>query len=61
MTKNVNRNVNPKMNVTTVKHSQANEMITTCNVRNIFMPINQTKEKLFILCNNLLNVKFRSH
>ena len=30
------------MNMTMVKHLQANEMITTCHVRHIFMPIDQT-------------------
>ena len=35
-------NANPKMNVNTVKCLQANEMITTCHMRHIFMPINQT-------------------
>ena len=54
-------NVNSKMNMTIVKCLQANEMITTCHVRHIFMPIDQTDEKLFISCNNLLNVTIQSH
>ena len=54
-------NVNSKMNMTTVKCLQANEMITTCHMRHIFMPIDQTDEKLFISCNNLLNVTIQSH
>ena len=32
----------------------------THHVRQIFMPIDQTNEKLFISCNNLLNVTFQS-
>ena len=32
-------------------------MIETCHVRHIFMPVDQTNKKLFISCNNLLNVK----
>ena len=36
-------------------------MIMTCHMRQIFMPINQTNEKLFISCNNLLNVTYQSH
>ena len=43
------QNVNPKnhnktlkMNVTTVKCSLANKMITTCHVRHIFMLVNKT-------------------
>ena len=35
-------------------------MITTCHVRHIFMPINQTSKKI-ISCNNLLNVTIQSH
>ena len=31
-----------KMNTTTVKHSQVSQTITTCHVRHIFMPIDQT-------------------
>ena len=54
-------NMNPKTNATTVKHSQANQMITTCHMRHILMPVNQTNEKLFISCNNLLNVTIQSH
>ena len=54
-------NTNPKTNATTVKHLQANEMILTCHMRHIFMPIDQTNKKLFISCNNLLNVAFQSH
>ena len=51
----------PKTNVTTIKHLSANEMIMTCQLRSIFTPANQTNEKLFISCNNLLNVTFQSH
>ena len=58
---NVNLNMKPKMNVTTIKHLQANNMIMTCHVRHIFMPIDQTIEKLFISHSNLLNVTFQSH
>ena len=54
-------NANPKMNVTTVKCSQVNETITTHHMRHIFMPVNQTNEKLCISCNNLLNETFQSH
>ena len=49
------------MNMTTIKCSQANEMITTHHVRHIFTPINQTNKELFISCNNLLNVAIQSH
>ena len=34
-----------KMNATTVKYLLANETITTCHVRHIFMPINETIKK----------------
>ena len=37
-------NANPKMNATTVKQSQANEIIATHHVKDIFMPINQTNK-----------------
>ena len=33
------------MNVTAVKHSQANQMITTCHMRHMFMPIDETIKK----------------
>ena len=36
-------------------------MITTCHVRHIFMPADQTNEKLFISHNKLLVVTFQSH
>ena len=36
-------------------------MITTHHMRHSFIPIDQTNEKLFILCNILLNVTFQSH
>ena len=45
------QNVNPKimtqtlkMNVTTIKHLLANETITTCHMRHIFMPVNKIKK-----------------
>ena len=53
--------MNPKMNVTTIKCLSANEMIMTHHMRHIFMPIDQTNEKLLISCNNLLIVTFQSH
>ena len=49
------------MNVTTVKHSLANETITAHHMRHIFTPINETIKKLFITCNNLLNITIQSH
>ena len=36
-------------------------MIATHHLRHIFMLVNQTNKKLFILCNILLNVTFQSH
>ena len=36
-------------------------MIAAHHVRHIFMPVNQTNEKLFILHNILLNETFQSH
>ena len=47
--------------MTTVKCSQANQTITTCHMRHIFTPIDQTIKKLFISCNYLLNVTIQSH
>ena len=50
--------MNPKMNATTIKHSQANQMIATCHVSHIFMPDDQTIKKIiyltqqFVKCNN---------
>ena len=32
------------MDVTTIKHFQANQMIMTCLMRHIVMPIDQTKK-----------------
>ena len=49
------------MNMTTIKHLQANETIATCHVRHIFTPVNQSNKKLFISCNNLLNVTIQPH
>ena len=40
---------------------QANQMIMTHHMRHIFTPIDQTNKKLFISCNNLLNVMIQSH
>ena len=37
------------------------ENMTTCHVRHILMPINQTIKTQFISCNNLLNVTIQSH
>ena len=54
-------NVNPNMNVTTIKHLQASQTIVTHHMRHIFMPVDQTNKKLFISCNNLLNVTVQSH
>ena len=54
-------NMNAKMDMTTAKCLSANETIRTHHIRHIFTPINQTNEKLFISCNNLLNVTFHSH
>ena len=53
--------MNLKMNATTVKCSRANQVIVTCHIRQIFMPVDQTIKKLFISCNNLLNVTIQSH
>ena len=36
-------------------------MFMTHHVRHIFMPINQTINKIFISCNYLLNVTIQSH
>ena len=49
------------MNMTAIKCSLANEVITTNPVRHIFMPINKTIKKYFISHNNLLNVTIQSH
>ena len=49
------------MNATTVKCLWANKTFVTHHVRHIFMSVDQTNEKLFISCNNLLNVTFQSH
>ena len=43
MTHNTNPNANPRINVTTIKHLGANEIIG-----HISMPVNQTIKKLFI-------------
>ena len=61
ITHNVNPNVNPRMNVTTVKCSGANEIITTHHMRHIVMPIDQIIKNLLMLCNILLNVTLQSH
>ena len=61
MTQMQTLNANPKTNATTVKHLQANQMIMTLHVRHIFMPVDLTNKKLFISCNNLLNVTIQSH
>ena len=49
-----------KMNVTTVKHLRANEMIMTCHVRHISCLSTKLLKKL-ISCNNSLNVTIQSH
>ena len=59
---NATVNSNPKMNVTTRRHSRANETsrhIMTCHVRHIFLPIDETIKKQFPSCNNLLNAIFQ--
>ena len=55
-----NPDANPKMNVTTIKCLQANQMITTHHVRHIFMPIDQTIEIIYLMqqfvkCNNSIS------
>ena len=50
-----------KMNMTTIKHSIANETIMTSHMRHIFTPIDKNSKKLYIYCNNLLNVTIQSH
>ena len=47
--------------MTNLKCLQANAMILTYHVKQIFMPADQTNAKLFISHNNLLNVTFQSH
>ena len=54
-------NTNLRMNATTVKCLQGNQMIMTHHMRHSFMPVDQTNEKLFISCKNLLNVTIQSH
>ena len=57
-------NVNPEMNMTTLGHLRANETssrIVTHHVRHIFMPIDETNNKIFSSHNNLLNATIQSH
>ena len=53
--------MNLKMNLTTVKCSQANQTIATHHMRHIFTPMDQTIKKYYISCNNLLYVTIQSH
>ena len=65
------RNANPKFTMRTLKHnvtsircSQANETsqhVRTRHVRHIFMPDNQTNQKLFISCKHVVKCNHSSH
>ena len=53
-----------KMNVTTVRHSQANKtsrQIMTHHVRHIFTPIDQTNSKIIHLMQQFIKCKIQSH
>ena len=49
--------------MTTIKCSLANEIITTCHVRRIFTPIDETIKKIiylmqqFVKCNNSISIQ----
>ena len=47
--------VNPKNECNAMRCLQMNEMVTTCHIRHISMPVDQTINEIYMQCNNLLN------